>query len=138
MPDSLYNIGIDEWRGFGVDDYAALLVDDNYVFDATHEFVDDVSADEIAEAGYARVAITGDTRVISNTFSRILYDMDDMDFGNISAGANIGGLIIYRDITDDTDSPLMAFFEVPIYPTDGGNYTAIVSSVGIGFASRAI
>lgn len=66
------------------DDHYAIIVTEGYEFDADHDTVADVVAFECGDADYDPQDLTGETDDISGDY--VVYDCDDIDFGNPSAG----------------------------------------------------
>jgi hypothetical protein len=88
-----------------------LLVGLGHTPDAADEFVDDIVADEIALAGYTREPLTSVT-VTKNTGTNVVTVAADDEYvwASIAAG-DVGGFYVYLDVTDDTDSILLGFYD---------------------------
>lgn len=137
MANILYDIGLDEWRDWEDETFKVLLIQDSYTVDRNHEFVDDVSSEELSVSGYARITITSPTRTLSHSLHRYIYDCDDLDFGALAGTQTIAGAIVYKEITNDADSILMAFIELSPFVTDGSSFVATVPTAGIAFARQS-
>lgn len=87
-----------------------------------HDFISDVNADELDADGYTQGFGSADRKTPANRTlrrddpnSRIEFDFDDVDFGDLGAGVSgnndtIGGYVIAEERTSDSDSPVV-FFE---------------------------
>ena len=82
----------------------------------THEFLSDVP-------GGARVATSGN--LTSKTVTLGVADAANVTFGTVS-GASVEAIVIYKFVTNDADSPLIAYIDsatnLPITP-NGGDIT---------------
>lgn len=69
--------------------------------------------DECDAAGYARVALTGEAVNIDDTNDRAEFDANDASFTSLGGDATraIQGALIFRHVTDDTDSVPIAFID---------------------------
>lgn len=94
------------------------LVDTSvYTFNSSHDFLDDITG------------ILGTAQTLTNvTVTNNVVDADDVIFTDIPEGSNIGGIIIYKNVTDATDSPLIAFIDNEDVEAAGGNVTLRWSS----------
>lgn len=133
MPGVVYTAALDTFEGFESEDIRALLVGVGYVFDEADEFVQDVTTWETVTSGYTRETLSGLVRSVSA--GRITFDADDPDFGPIDAGDFIGGMVVYRHVTDDTDSPVLVYYPVPMSAaeTTGSSYVLNFSAAGLLF-----
>jgi len=91
---------------------------------STHEFVqnmlDHAQNTEIAVGGYARVTSMAGKSVTETTgFANGL--IAKAVFTSLAAGADVGAAVLYRFITNDAASPLIAFFDVTNTATNGGD-----------------
>lgn len=99
---------------------AALVAKNTWTPDATDGFMQDVldaGAVEVAAAGYARVALT--TAVVVSG-PDVFADADDFSFdGPPAFGDDYDTLLLFLDVTDDTDSPVLAALDLGSHTTDG-------------------
>lgn len=110
MADVVFTNGLDELRGWESDTFKALLAS-VYDPDPDSHFVADMVSYEIADGGYSRQTLTTMDRVVNTTGDRIEYYCDDVDFG---AAATASHLVVYREVTNDADSILVAAFELTL------------------------
>lgn len=120
-----------------------MLVDDTYVGNADDDLVDDGSANdpaskEIAVTGYTagfggtgRKTLAGKTITTDDANDRVEFDANDVTWTALGAGATIGAIILYKRNTADTDSQLIAKFEVTDTPTNGSDITAQWNTEGL-------
>jgi hypothetical protein len=112
------------------DDIRVLLVSNTATFDPTAEFVADIVADEVTNdtgTGYERKVIGSKTRAIVQnvavtgvTVNKDVVRMSgaNLTYSNINTNERIGGGYIFRQVTDDSDSLIVASFIVPDIPSD--------------------
>lgn len=125
MANSMYNFARETCAGSGLGwnagDYRVALIDTGaYTFSASHKFLTDVPA-------AAFIAPTNGTRagtvLASKTSVDGACDADDVTFTTIS-GTSAEALIIFKWVTDATDSWLVVYIDtatgLPITP-NGGN-----------------
>ncbi len=139
MPTTLYNRGLDELRNFTSDTFEALLINDaGYVPNPDHDYVADLTpgTNEIAGAGYSRQALGTKTRTIDDTNNRITYDCADLDFGSIVAGENVTGMVVYRLVTNDADSILIAHYPLGTVATTGLPFPVVISASGLLYVDQ--
>ncbi len=101
------------------DDMRVLLVDDAYVNDRDFVFVADVAANEIATTNYVRKVLAGKTITQDDINDRVLVDATDplwVNLGPPVGGPIAQGIIMFRQVTNDADSPLIGFNELTTAP----------------------
>lgn len=76
--------------------------DDRYINDMTN-FV------EISVASYARQALANEAINHDAAKDQLELDADDVAFGNLESGQTVRAAVLYRHVTDDTDSELIAY-----------------------------
>lgn len=77
-------------------------------------FIDDYTTlDECDATGYARVALTGEAVNTDDTNDRAEFDANDASFTGLSGNATraIQGALIFKHVTNDTDSIPIAFID---------------------------
>lgn len=123
---------------FDVGDYRVLLVSAATTADTEDdtEFVAGFSAlDEVVATGYARVTLTGEAVVEDLPNNRAEFNADDAAFGAIGNGSNdtIDGAVLFRFVTNDADSPVIAHIDTGGFPktTNGGTFTVQWNPEGI-------
>lgn len=109
---------------------ALLLVSPADPTPGTDTHVDDVSADELTVASYARATLGTKTVTADDAAGTTVMDCADMSFGSAVAGETAVWLVVYREVTNDADSPLVFAGSVS-RPTDGTPVTVAVSSSGL-------
>lgn len=132
MADVIYTRGIPEWAAIDDTNYKMLLVGTTYVADKDHDYVDDVSSDELTDASYARQTISGSNVTYDDTNDRVTYDCTDVTWTALAGGEAIGGVILYHEINDDTDSILMAYYDVS-GTSNGDDMIFVVGSSGLAY-----
>lgn len=123
---------------FVTDDIRVLLVSTTATFDPTAEFVADIVADEVendAGTGYERKTLAGKARAIVTgvTITGITGAKDvvrmtanNLTYTNINTLTRIGGGYLFKQVTDDADSLIVASFTVPDIPSDVINLPEVV------------
>lgn len=123
---------------FVTDDIRVLLVSNTATFDPTAEFVADIVADEVANdagTGYERKTLAGKAKAIVEavTITGITGAKDvvrmtanNLTYTNINTLTRIGGGYLFKFVTDDADSLIVASFTVPDIPSDVINLPEVV------------
>jgi hypothetical protein len=110
------NGGID----WDTDDIRVALVMTNTTVDTDNDgdvFVSDITTlDECDATGYARVALSGEAVNTDDTNDRAELDANDVAFSGMSGDSsrNIQGALIYKHVTNDSDSLLIAYIEFSV------------------------
>ena len=106
------------------DDIRVLLVSNTATFDPTAEFVSDIVADEVANdtgTGYERKTLATKSRAIETgvtvpdiTGARDIVKMTgaNLTYTNINTTTAIGGGYLFKFVTDDADSLVVASFQL--------------------------
>lgn len=107
--------------------------------DPDDEFVADLVADELSVTGYtggyggaSRKVLASQDTVEDLTNDLVLFDGTDIIWESLSGGATVEHVIIYKNITSDALSPLLAHIDtvVPPFPAStGGNFTVSWNSI---------
>lgn len=107
------------WTG---DTIRALLVDSGYVYDPDDNFVSDVSADEVADASYARQTLANKSVVEDDANDEATMNADPVDYGALD-NVTPAGIVLFKFVTNDADSPLISFSDAGFGATaNGGGY----------------
>lgn len=130
MATTVYNRGLDELRDWTSDTIRGLLVTASYTPNKDHDFVSDVSSFELSGTGYARPTLSGKTRTLSDVTDRITYDADDPDFGPIIVGETARYMILYKFVTNDADSILLACYDLGAVATNGADFVVVFDADG--------
>lgn len=134
MADGAYNRGLDELAAFGTSTYKFLLLKGSgYTFNKDHDFVSDLTpgSNEVAGSGYARVTAASKTRTIDDSNDRITYDAADPAFGSIVAGETVSAMVLFRFVTNDADSILIAYYDLTDTATNGTAFTVTLGANGV-------
>lgn len=97
------------------DDLRSMLV--TAAPDPDADFLNDASIVELTTTTtttYTRVNVTGAAVVTDDTNNRQTLNADDRNHGALAAGETVFGEIIYKHVTDDTDSIPVAYNEIDI------------------------
>ncbi|MCP3917631.1 MAG: hypothetical protein GY711_18960 [bacterium] len=91
-------------------------------------FVGDLGTlDELDATGYSRQTLANKSVVRDDTNDQWDFRADPINFGNVSNdnSRQVVGHVYYKFVTNDADSPIIAFVNGSIYPfdPDGGAYT---------------
>jgi len=104
------------------DDIRAILVMTNTTADTENDakvYVGDLTTlDESDATGYARQALTTEAVNKDDANDRAEFDADDVSFSGMSGDAtrDYQGVVLYKHVTNDADSPLIAFIEFSNQP----------------------
>lgn len=136
MASNLYNSALELFLNGGLDwdtssNVKCMLVTSSYTPDKDHQYVSSVVAAELSGTGYTggyggtgRKALAARAVNKDNATDRVYCDdTADVTWSAINAGTPVYA-IIFREVTSDAASPLIACIEItsPV-PTNGGDYT---------------
>jgi len=131
----LFGDGDIDWP---VDTIRVMLLKSSFTPDQDADiFVSDVVADEIGVAGYARITLANKFSTKDNANNRTDYGADNPVWAALAAGETIGWAIVFKLVTNDADSPVIALLDGTDVPTNGGQVTLRFNSqAGSGPAFR--
>lgn len=137
MISNLYNKGLEKLLNHDIhfvdDTVKVLLVSPDYNFDEGHEFVSDLT-DEVSNAngtGYERKTLANKNMVLDSANNRIYFDADDLIYSSIDTSEILSRAIVFKQVTDDTDSPVIAMIDFPDISTNGSDVTLQVNTEGL-------
>jgi len=136
MATTVFNNGLDQLQDWTTDTFGFLLVDNVYVVDPDDVYVAAAAADELSGVGYARYAVATPTRTVDNALDRITYDCEDPDFGTIAIGETADAMILYRLVTNDADSPMIAYYPLGGVATTGLSFIVAIALAGIAYTEQ--
>lgn len=122
---------------FASDDIRVILVMTNSTADTDQdvEFVDDIGTlDEFDGANYARKALTGEAVNEDAANNRAEFDANDVQWAALGAGTRQAlGMILFKFVTNDADSPVIAWIDTGGFPFsgNGGNVDVAWNAEGI-------
>lgn len=104
---------------FSNDDIRVALYDDGVAFSFdpdVHDFVGDVldggtTAQEPSDASYSRQSLSGQSTSTDDTDDEGVFDADNVTFASLSTTNKIQGVVIFKQVTDDTDSPILGVID---------------------------
>lgn len=115
-----------------------MLVDTGYTYDPDHQVVDN-GANDATDPSYNEIVATNYTggyngagrKTATLTVSkqdannRAIITIGDLTWTSLGGATNdtVGGAILIKEITNDTSSRLIAFFDLTDTPTNGGDFT---------------
>lgn len=116
-----------------------VLLTTSYSFDPTHHYISDVVANEISVTNYTgafggsgRKLLSAKTANEDGTSNNLAYfDAADITWTALGVGTTIGGAVIVRELTTDSNSPLIAFMDLTDTATNGGDITISWNAAGI-------
>lgn len=118
-------------------DIRVLLVMTNTTADTDQdaEFVSSITTlDEMDGANYVRKALAGEAVNQDNPNNRAEFDASDVTWTALGAGTrSMAGIVLFRFVTNDADSPLIAYIDTGGFPlaANGGDVTATWNLEGI-------
>jgi len=118
------------------DDIRVLLVSSDTTADTEEdkEFVDNLTTlDEFDGANYVRKALASEAVAADEANDRGEFDADNVTWTALGAGTReLTGIVVFMHVTNDTDSPLIAYIhdDLPITP-GGGDVTISWNAEGI-------
>lgn len=134
MADGIFNRGLDELAAFTGSTYKFLLLKGSgYTFNKDHDFVSDltVGSNEVTVAGYSRQTAGTKSRTIDDTNDRITYDCADPAFGTLTAGETVSAMVLFRFVTNDSDSILIGYYDLTDTATNGTTFTVVIGANGV-------
>ena len=141
MASNLYNPGLEKLLDgtidFENDTINVLLVDTNHTFDKTHDFVDDIVANEASGTGYSRKTLANASIALDAGNDRVEFDADNPSYTALDAGT-IAAAIIFKQVNDDTDSPLIAQIDFADLVTNGSDVELQINSEGLFYVTNNI
>jgi len=140
-----FNGGID----LANDDLRVALFDDSTAFTFgpdVHQFVGDVldggtTAAEPTDASYSRQSVGGGAVTEDNTNDQSVFDANDVTFPSLSTTNQIQGILVFKQVTDDTDSPIVFVIDdadqagLPV-ETNGTDFVVEWSTDGVVLGSE--
>lgn len=117
---------------YQTDTIRVMLVKPTYSFIGSDQFVSQIVAAECVGANYVRKTLQNKTVAVNNFLNKSIFTADNVTWNFINAGA-INSAVIYKQVTNDADSVLIACFTVTPanYMTGGGIFTIKWSNSGI-------
>ena len=136
---SVYNIAkgrtMDGQIDLDTGDIRVLLVKSGYTFNADHDYVADLTpaSNEISGTGYVRKALASKTVTVDDTNNRAAFDAADLVWTGLdTATVGIAAAVVYQLVTNDADSPLIAYIDLtPAIAGNGGDFTVAWNAGGI-------
>lgn len=128
----MMNGGVD----LDTDDIRCALVTSSYTVNADHDFVADLT-NELSGGNYVRKAFAGESVSLDDTNDRAFFDATDPIWTALGAAAGTpAALVVFKQVTNDADSPLLFYCELTTPPTpNGGDYTVVLNAGGIARVS---
>lgn len=112
------------------DSIKVLLVTTGYTFNPDDRFVSSAAASEISVTGYTggfggsgRKTLASRTLSADDTNDRSAFDAADVTWTALGTGATIAAAILFKELTSDALSPMIAYFDLVDTPTNGGDIT---------------
>lgn len=140
LPTLLGNGNLD-WDDNSTTTVKALLLRStgSYTFDPDHATVAAIlaaSAVEITVASYSRQSVTGRTVTQDDTNNNAKYDADNVAYGALESGQTVSAVILYKEVTTDSDSPPLFFVDgkmdivagAPVSAAPTGSITGITNA----------
>lgn len=123
---------------YATDTIKAIAVSPSYTFNKAHEFVSDIT-NELSGTGYSRKTLSAKSIVsTTGTPDQIEFrDTSGVSYTNINAGT-ISALIIYKEVTTDADSPVIAYVDIADIATNGSSITITFTDNIVFKATNAI
>lgn len=109
-----------------------------YTFDPDHDFVTDLTpgSNEVSGGSYARQDLGTKAVNVDDTNDRAEFTAAATTFSAVPAqgGSNVTALVVFKFVTNDTDSPLIAYIDTgtgfPLTP-NGSDITVTWNAEGV-------
>lgn len=92
--------------------------------------LDDLTLDEPTDSNYARQSLSSQTVTQDDSNNRAEWDFADVTFGSNSGGDDYEALLVYKHVTDDTDSIPVAFFDNFSTTPGGADLNIVIGADG--------
>ncbi|MBD1871968.1 hypothetical protein H6F75_00590 [Nodosilinea sp. FACHB-131] len=123
----LLNAGTLNWTA---DTIRILLVNASGSYNRTHGFVSAVVANELSGGSYARQTLGTKTSADNGT-DKWIFDAADVTFTAVAGGQTAAAAIVYKFITNDAASPVLAFLDGVDVVANGGDITVQFAATGV-------
>jgi len=128
MASNLYNNGLlkvaDRTIDFVSDTIRVLLVNASHTFTATHTTVSQITANELSTTNYVRKDLAGKAITAATNVTSFLADnVTWTALGPTSAGPTAAFAIVYKFITNDAGSLLLACIDFTDQTLNGSDFT---------------
>lgn len=117
------------------DSIKVMLVTTGYTFNPDDRFVSSAAGSEISVTGYTggfggsgRKTLASRTLSADDTNDRSAFDAADVTWTALGSGATIAAAILFKELTSDALSPMIAYFDLVDTATNGGDITLSWSS----------
>lgn len=105
-----------EWQNVSTVVKVLLLRDTGaYTFNPDHDVVNDILVGgggvEISVASYSRQTVTSKTKSLSDVTDQLAYLHDNVAFGVLESGQTVEAVVWYEEVTDDTDSIPLLYYD---------------------------
>lgn len=101
-------------------------ITDGFVLDATS-----AGATEVAAASYGRVALASNVANLDVTNTRELLATAVIDFGTLETGFDFDTLVVFVQVTNDSDSWLVCSIDLGSLTTDGTDERFVPDTAGL-------
>lgn len=122
MADIIYTRGIPLWSSFTSDTIQVMLLESGYTPNPDDDFVSSVAAFEIDDGSYSRKTLAGKTQTIDDSLNRVFWDADDVTWTTLAGAETVVAVVVYKFVTNDADSILLVYFDIPDTVTDGTDF----------------
>lgn len=138
MPSNLYNPGLEKLLNQSIDfatqDIRVLIVSPAYTFNKAHEFVNDVAANEVTNdvgTGYERKVLGTKAITLDAANDRVFFDAANPVYTSIKTTQTLAAAVVFKQVTDDTDSPLIALINFADLITNGSDVELQINAGGL-------
>lgn len=139
MTTTIFDYGLDLMKDWESSTFKFLLLKGSgYTVNRDHQFVSSLTpaSNEASASGYSRQTAGTKTRTVDTSLDRITYTCASPNFGSIAAGNTISGMVLYKFVTNDADSILLAHYSLPDIPTSASAFVVTVSSSGLLYVDQ--
>lgn len=136
MADTLYTRGLPLWGGLDDSNFWFMLVDSTYTPDPDDNFVSAAVSAELADVSYDRIALTGSSISYNDTLDRAIFSCNDVVWPSLAGAETVDHVILFKLISDDSDSVLMAAWDVA-GTSNGQDMIFVVPAEGLMYVDQA-
>lgn len=113
-------------------DLRVMLATTSYVPDLDHDFVSSVVAAELSGGNYVRKALASKTWTLSDAADASIFTAANVVWSALLLAAGTPRYaVVFKQVTNDADSPLVSVAELPATPPTGSDYTVQWDASGI-------
>ncbi len=105
------------------DTVKAVLLKSSYTYSKDHIYVADLTPASNELTGYTRPTLTGKAISKNSTDDKVYFGISDNTISSVATGQTLSKVAIFKQVTNDSDSLLIGYYDGFSLPTNGGGVT---------------